>query len=55
MVGEARSAEIRAAPELFADADAFRIYHAKARFRATFTTIGATIVASSVGAQFLGF
>ena len=54
-VGEERSAQIRAAPELFADADAFRIYHAKSRFRATFTTIGATMVASSVGAQMLGF
>ena len=55
LVGEERSAEIRKAPELFADADEFRIYHAKSRFRATFTTIGAAMVASSVGAQMLGF
>ena len=54
-MGEARSAEIRAEPELFADADSFRIYHAKSRFRATFTTIGATMVGSSVAAQMLGF
>ena len=55
MVGEERAALIRDCPENFADADAFRIYHAKSRFRATFTTLGATMVASSVGAQMLGF
>ena len=47
--------EIEHAPELFADADEFRIYHAKARFRATVTTIGVTMGASSVAAQMLGY
>ena len=46
--------EIEACPENFTDADAFRIYHAKARFRSFFTTVGATVVGSSVAAPFLG-
>lgn len=49
-VGEEKALEIRNAPELFADAEKFRIFHAKARFRATFTSIGALMVASSVAA-----
>jgi len=54
-VGPEQAAVIEACPEKFSDADAFRIYHAKARFRATFTTIAASIVGCSVAAPFLGF
>ena len=53
-VGEEKALEIRNCPELFADAEKFRIFHAKARFRATFTSIGAFMVGSSVAAPMLG-
>ena len=53
-VGEEKALEIRNCPELFADAEKFRIFHAKARFRATFTSIGALMVASSVAAPMVG-
>ena len=54
-IGEERAQEIRDDPENFSDADAFRIYHAKARFRATITTLGAVVVGSTVAAPMLGF
>ena len=53
-LGEEKSAAIEACPEDYADADAFRIYHAKARFRATFTTIGVMVGAPTIAAKYLG-
>ena len=53
-VGEEKALEIRNCPENFADADAFRIYHAKARFRSTVTSVGALMVGSTIAAPMLG-
>lgn len=55
LLGPEMAATVAASPELYADADAFRIYHAKARFRATLTTLAAYIGVSSVAAPMLGF
>ena len=55
LVGEDKAKEIAAKPENFADADAFRIFHAKARFRATVTTVVAAVAVSSVAAPKLGY
>ena len=49
-----RAKQIEASPEDIADADAFRIYHAKARFRATVTTLGVLVGGSSVAAHYSG-
>lgn len=49
-VGTEKALEIRNCPELFADAETFRIYHAKARFRATFTTVGSLMIGTSLAA-----
>jgi hypothetical protein len=46
--------EIAARPDNFADAEAFRNYHAKARFRATVTTWASTVVASTILAPTFG-
>ena len=54
-VGDERAKEIDAAPHLIADADAFRIYHARARFHATWTTALAAVECSSFAAPMLGF
>ena len=40
---------------MYADAEEFRVFHAKARFRATFTTLGAYIVGSTIAAPMLGY
>ena len=53
-LGEEFAAEVRACPENFADAEAFRNYHAKARFRATLTTVGALVGGSVVAARATG-
>lgn len=53
-VGEEKAAEICAAPHLFADAQAFRNIHAKARFRATLTTAVATLVGANLAAKSMG-
>lgn len=53
-VGDEKALEIRNCPELFADAEKFRIFHAKARFRSTVTAAGALMVASSVAAPMVG-
>ena len=53
-IGEERAAEICAAPHLFADAQMFRDIHAKARFRATFTTAAATLVGANLYARSMG-
>ena len=51
-LGDEVAADVRAHPEDFADAEAFRNYHAKARFRATVCTIGGVMAATSfVGPQ----
>ncbi len=55
LLGPEMAATVAASPEDFADADAFRIYHAKARFRATLTTVAAYIGVSSIAAPMLGF
>ena len=39
---------------MFDDNDIFRIYHAKARFRSFFTTMGATLVGCALAAPMLG-
>ena len=48
------SEDIAKYPENYADAESFRIFHAKSRFRATFTTIGATVAAVCVLCPMLG-
>ena len=54
-LGEELAADIRANPENFADAEAFRNFHAKARFRATFTTFGVFVGGSALAAPSMGF
>lgn len=54
-IGAEKAQEIRDDPENFSDADAFRIYHAKARFRATVSTVGAALIASNLAAPQMGF
>lgn len=47
--------EIEKRPENFADAEQFRNFHAKARFRATVATLGAAFVGSMVVAPMVGY
>ena len=54
-LGEELAADVRADPENFADAEAFRNFHAKARFRATFTTLGVFVVGATAAAPSMGF
>ena len=53
-IGDSKANEIEAFPDSFADADGFRIYHAKARFRATWTTLAVAIGGSTIAAKQLG-
>lgn len=46
--------KVASSPESYADAEAFRNYHAKARFRATFTTIGVTLGGAVIAAPMMG-
>lgn len=54
-IGDDVAKAIEQSPDEYSDADAFRIYHAKARFRATLETIGAVVVVPSLLAPRLGF
>ncbi len=49
------AAEIASHPEDFADAEAFRNFHAKARFRATLTTFVGIVLVGAYGAPKLGY
>ena len=49
-LGAEIAGEVLACPENFADADAFRIYHAKARFRATMSTALVVVAGTSLAA-----
>ena len=54
-IGATRAEEIEKEPELLADWEQFRLFHAKARFRSTITTAGAVYLGSVGAAQFLGY
>ena len=49
------AADIASHPEDFADAEAFRNFHAKARFRATITTITGVLLVGAFAAPKLGY
>ena len=53
-VGEEKAAEIEACPELFVDAEKFRKFHAKARFRSVATTGLVVMGGSTFAAQLMG-
>ena len=54
-IGLERAHHIEHNTDLFADAEKFRLYNAKARFRATASTVGALIGVSTLAAPKLGF
>lgn len=54
-MGSELAADVRAHPEDFADAEAFRNFHAKARFRATICTVATVMGATSFLAPGMGF
>ena len=54
-LGAEKSAEIEDNPDIFVDAEKFRKFHAKARFRSVVTTAGAVMAGSTIAAQQLGF